>query len=336
MSEAALDRFDDEGLEQTASTILAIQRDDGAIPWFVGGRLDPWNLVEAAMALAAAGEVGGARRAFRWLAGHQRVDGSWFAAYSENASVLEDHCDTNATAYIATGLHLYLAATGDQVFVRECFATVERALDFVVSNINASGKLPWSIGPGEAISPDSLLAASASVVCSLRSGAELSSEVGKPRPAWLDAANRMANAIVADESAFLDKSVFAMDWYYPVLAGVLDRNSARTRLADGLSRFVVADHGVRCRSDGEWVTAAESAECAIACARAGFDHLAHRLFDAAQALRDADGAVRTGVVHPDRSEYPKGERTSYSAAAIILAADVLEGGASARVFLPLS
>ena len=112
MSEAALDRFDDEGLERTASTILATQRDDGAIPWFVGGRLDPWNHVEAAMALAAAGEVEGARLAFRWLAGHQRVDGSWFAAYSGDASVLEDHCDTNATAYVATGLHLYLAATG--------------------------------------------------------------------------------------------------------------------------------------------------------------------------------------------------------------------------------
>ena len=239
MSEAALDRFDDEGLERTASTILATQRDDGAIPWFVGGRLDPWNHVEAAMALAAAGEVEGARLAFRWLAGHQRVDGSWFAAYSEDASVLEDHCDTNATAYVATGLHLYLAATGDREFVRECFGTVERALDFVASNVNECGMLPWSIGPGEAISPNSLLAASASVVSSLRSGAELSTEVGKPRPAWLEAADRMASAIGADESAFLDKSDFAMDWYYPVLSGVLDRDRARTRIAEGLSRFVI-------------------------------------------------------------------------------------------------
>jgi hypothetical protein len=336
MSEGAFDRFDDEGLEQTASTILAMQREDGAIPWFVGGRLDPWNHVEAAMALAAAGEVEGARRAFCWLVDHQREDGSWFAAYSDDASVLEDHCDTNATAYIATGLHLYLAATGDHVFVRECFGTVERALGLVASHVDERGMLPWSIGPGDAISPDSLLSASASVVCSLRSGAQLAGEVGRARPEWLDAAARLANAIIGDEPAFLDKAVFAMDWYYPVLSGVLDRNRARARLTAGLSRFVIAGHGVRCRADGEWVTAAESAECAIACARAGFDHLARLLVEAAQALRDDEGAIRTGVVHPDRSEYPQGERTSYSAAAVVLATDVVSGGASARIFSPLS
>ncbi|MGB9111395.1 MAG: prenyltransferase/squalene oxidase repeat-containing protein [Acidimicrobiales bacterium] len=336
MRELVLDQNAATGANKTATSILLVQQDDGAIPWFTGGRIDPWNHVEAAMALAVAGERDAARRAFRWLADCQREDGSWFAAYARDGSVLEDHCDTNATAYVATGLHLYCVVTGDREFVGEIFGVVERALEYVVLHVDERGMLPWSIGPGDAISPHSLLAASSSVVASLRSGAALSDGAGKPRPDWLDAASKIAIAIIEDEVAFLDKSAFSMDWYYPVLAGVLDRRRARERLAKGLSRFVIPGHGVRCRSDGSWVTAAESGECAVACARAGFDRIARRILECAEALRDEDGAFRTGVVHPDRSEFPDGERTTYSAAAMILAADVLAGGPSARVFSQLS
>lgn len=336
MSDLTIVRLDDEGVEATVSMVRAVQRDDGAIPWFIGGRLDPWNHVEAVMALTVAGELDGARRALRWLADLQLPDGSWSAAYLENGAVLENHCDTNAVAYVATGAQLYFLVTQDRRVARELFDTVERALGFVSRHVDARGMLPWSVGPGDAISPHSLVAASASVVCSLRSGAELSSELGMPRPDWLELADRIASAISEHESAFLDKSEYAMDWYYPVLAGVLDRKRARDRIAEGLPRFLVAGVGVRCRSDGEWVTAAESAECAIACWRAGFDHLAREILECTQSLRDGDGAFRTGVVHPHGTEYPHGERTTYSSAAMVLAADVLSDGASARIFSPLS
>jgi hypothetical protein len=336
MSEVAFDRAWDRELEQTASTILAVQRDDGAIPWFAGGRLDPWNHVEAAMALAVAGELTAARRAFSWLSDRQRDDGSWFAAYREDGAVLEDHCDTNAVAYIATGLLLYLSVSGDERFTRSLYGTVVRALDFVARHVDERGMLSWSVGPGDATSPHSLLAASSSVVCSLRCGAELSNLLGVRRPEWLESAGKIARAVGEDESVFLDKSDFAMDWYYPVLAGVFDRDRARERLAKGWSRFVVDGHGVRCRSEGEWVTAAESAECAIAFFRVGFDRAAQRIFEAAQALRDEDGAFRTGAIHIDGAEFPRGERTTYSAAAMLLASDALSGGPTVGIFGPLS
>lgn len=38
----------------TVRGILAVQRPDGAIPWFRGHHLDPWDHTEAAMALDAA------------------------------------------------------------------------------------------------------------------------------------------------------------------------------------------------------------------------------------------------------------------------------------------
>ncbi len=47
----------------TVRGILAVQREDGAIPWFRGHHLDPWDHIEAAMALDAAGEHDAAERA---------------------------------------------------------------------------------------------------------------------------------------------------------------------------------------------------------------------------------------------------------------------------------
>ena len=41
----------------TGHAIAAVQRRDGQIPWFEGGHCDPWNHVEAAMALSVCGLV---------------------------------------------------------------------------------------------------------------------------------------------------------------------------------------------------------------------------------------------------------------------------------------
>ncbi len=45
-----------EQAEETVAALLAVQRPDGALPWFRGHHLDPWDHTEAAMALDAAGE----------------------------------------------------------------------------------------------------------------------------------------------------------------------------------------------------------------------------------------------------------------------------------------
>ncbi|HLY82468.1 MAG TPA: hypothetical protein VKQ71_05755, partial [Acidimicrobiales bacterium] len=39
----------------TADWIASVQLPSGMIPWFPGGHADPWNHVEAAMALGLAG-----------------------------------------------------------------------------------------------------------------------------------------------------------------------------------------------------------------------------------------------------------------------------------------
>jgi hypothetical protein len=135
--------------------------------------------------------------------------------------------------------------------------------------------------------------------------------------------------------AFADKSRWAMDWYYPVLAGVLAGDAARARLAEGWSRFVFGGRGVRCVSNEPWVTAAETAECALAHVAVGAADAAAELLQSTRAHRCPDGAYLTGLVYPQVVPFPAAERTSYTGAAIILAADALSGASpAADLFAP--
>ena len=47
-------------LKATAGYIAGVQQPSGAIPWFPGGILDPWDHIEAAMGLSVAGRLAGA------------------------------------------------------------------------------------------------------------------------------------------------------------------------------------------------------------------------------------------------------------------------------------
>jgi len=82
---------------------------------------------------------------------------------------------------------------------------------------------------------------------------------------------------------------------------------------------------VRCVADKDWVTAAETAECAMAHLVAGEVATAERLLDWAGHLRHPDGGYFTGMVHPQRHHFPAGERSTYSAAAVTLASAALAG-----------
>jgi hypothetical protein len=116
-----------------------------------------------------------------------------------------------------------------------------------------------------------------------------------------------------------------MDWYYPVLAGALVPDEARARLDERWERFVLAGFGVRCVDDARWVTAAETAEAALALDSVGRAEQARTLLTWVQYLREADGSYWTGCVHPQEAHYPPGERSTYTAAAMVLAWDALAG-----------
>jgi hypothetical protein len=55
---------------------------------------------------------------------------------------------------------------------------------------------------------------------------------------------------------------------------------------------------------------------------------AARLLAWVQDQRDPDGSYTTGRVYPERSTFPQEERTTYTAAAIVLAFDAMAGESS--------
>jgi hypothetical protein len=100
---------------------------------------------------------------------------------------------------------------------------------------------------------------------------------------------------------------------------------AHARLDSRWAEFVMDGLGVRCVHNEPWVTAAETAECAMAHAVAGREDVATELLRWTRAHRHDDGSYWTGIVYPQRVQFPDGERSAYTAAAVILAADLLDG-----------
>jgi hypothetical protein len=313
---------------ESGRSIAALQCADGMIPWFPAGHCDPWNHVEAAMALTVCGLVEEAERAFDWLAASQLADGSWFNYYLETG-VEDSRLDTNVCAYVATGLWHHTLVTGDWTALDRHWPMVERAVDFVLRWQRPDGSVRWSLDPAGRPEGYALLTGSSSIYHSLRCAVAAAESLDRHRPDWELAAGRLGHAVAHHPAAFAPKAEFAMDWYYPVLSGAVTGDRATERLAGGWSTFVMEGFGVRCVSRNDWVTAAETAECAMALCAAGLVAAAHSMLAAGQQLRLDDGTYWTGMVYPEEATFPGGERTSYTAAAMVLAADALSGATPA-------
>lgn len=310
-------------IEQTADAIADWQLPDGMIPWFPGGHADPWNHVEAAMALAVADRVSEAERAYDWLVGLQRSDGSWFQYYKDGA-VEQDKFDANVIAYIATGVWHHWLLTGDRGFLETMFPVVDRALGFVFELQQPRGEILWARHADGTPWSFALLTGSASMYHSTRAGLAIARELGLDRERWVDGIERLGTVVREQpDDAFAPKNRWAMDWYYPVLCGAITGEAARARLASRRDAFLMDGLGIRCVSDRPWVTTAETCECALAHLAAGETELAEQLFATTQTLRCDDGHYFTGEVYPEKINFPANERSTYSAAAVLLTDDAL-------------
>jgi hypothetical protein len=313
----------------TAESVAELQLPDGMIPWFPGGHCDPWNHVEAAMALTVAGFRSEALSAYQWLLDTQLPEGAWFNYYLPGSGIEDARLDTNVCAYIATGAWHHYVCTADRRVLEEMWSAVERAVSFVLGYQLAGGEVTWSVDPDGRRGRYALLTGSSSIHHALRCAVACAEALGIERPEWELAAARLGRAVSRSPQAFEPKDEFAMDWYYPVLTGALTGREADERIDKGWSTFVMDGLGVRCVSTGPWVTAAETAECAIALQGLGRRAEALDLLAWSQGLRRPDGSYYTGIVYPEQVTFPAGESTSYSAAAIVLAADALSDASPA-------
>jgi hypothetical protein len=188
------------------------------------------------------------------------------------------------------------------------------------------GGIAWSQewdehGPAR-VNRDALLAGSSSIYQSLRAGVVLADLVGDAQPEWELAGGRLGHALREHRDQFLDKSGFSMDWYYPVLGGAVRGRAGIDLIESRWDTFVEPGLGIRCVDANPWVTGAETCELVMALDCLGEHARALKLYADMQHLRHRNGSYWTGYVFPDDVFWP-GEQTTYTAAAVILAADEL-------------
>ncbi len=276
-------------------------------------------------------DIGGlheeAAAAYSWLALTQRPDGTWPAAYVGD-EVLDPTVDTNFCAYVGTGAWHHYLATGDADFLASMWPIVEAALDFVLSLQLPNGSIAWAVDWQGNRWPHALLTSSSSIYLSVRSGLDIARALGKERPDWEPAVERLRDAL-QDDRNFEDKSAYAMDWYYPVLTGAVVGRAAAERLESRWDLFVKEGWGCLCTTERPWYTSAETCELIVACLRAGMRERAEALWGWVQRMEADDGLYWTGINHPRGEVYPN-EKTTWSAGAVLLAANELSATDAAR------
>jgi hypothetical protein len=219
----------------------------------------------------------------------------------------------------------------DRRFLRDLWPAVERAIAFALSMQAAHGGIWWAADPDGNVWEDCLVTGCSSIRAAVVCAERIAAVLGEPvRERWRERRRGLERALRDPDGHFgwswrqgnEPKERFAMDWYYPVLCGVVGGAEAHERLDRDNARFLRPGEGCRCRDDQPWVTVAESAELALALDACGRSRAAREIFEWQLALQDDDGGFRTGTV-PDYGPWPEGERPTWTAAAVVLAADAL-------------
>ncbi len=322
-----------EERETTAEWIAGRQGADGSLPWLPGRKLDPWDHVQAAMSLALSGRIEAAREAFRYLEREQDEGGTWPAAYTR-AAVIDSTRETNHAAYLATGLWYLQICRADEAFLSEMWPCLERAIEFVVSMQDVeTGAIWWATDGAGVVSEAPLLTGCASIHGSLICAERIAALLGHQRPSWRAARLRLAEVLRAEHPIFKRHQTerFSMDWYYPVLGGAVRHEAARQRFQEGRALFIGEGMGCRCVVERPWYTVAETCELVMALDTCGLTDQARSLFDWTHGLREADGGYWTGITYPDLLKWPP-ERPTWTAATVLLAADVLDGDSATSSF----
>ena len=240
----------------------------------------------------------------------QLPDGSWFNYY-QGDGVKDPRLDTNVCAYLAAGAWHHHLITGDVEFLGELWPTIEgghrlhpalaaaRRLGAVVARLGRSAR---GLRAADRVVVDLPLA------CAARWRSPSAWPRTVPTGSWRPAASATPWPTTPAPSPPRSSSPWT---------GTTRCSRARSRarpaarrMAEGWSTFVMEGLGVRCVSTGDWVTAAETAECVLALDALGMDGPRPRPLRgrpepaaARRLLLDRDGLPRAGDLPQARAHH---------------------------------
>ncbi len=306
--------------------ILDIQASDGSITWEKEAKLDPWDHVESAMALTVAGEIEAANKAYEWMQSNQEEVGGWFSEYKAGVPS-KRRIETNFAAYICVGIWHFYLITKNKDFLEEYFPVLDRAMQFVTSLQTQHGDILWALDEEGSRLDDSLVTGSSSIYKSLECFYAIKRLLNKDLGNLKDQMRSLKKAINEKPERFdrgwKSKDRYSMDWYYPILTGVISGEEAKERYKKREQEFIVEGLGCKCVVEEPWVTIAESSELVMALACVGQIDRAKEIFSWLHQWKDSeDNLYWTGYVYTDKAFWPI-EKPTWTAAAVLLAADTL-------------
>ena len=306
-----------------AQSIKTNQLDSGAIPSNADLSHDPWDHIEAIMGLNFLNDKESSDLAFKWLKNNQNKDGSWYAKYSNNDPI-ELNKPTHFGPYISVAALHYYKIFSDKDKLLELWETIDSAIDFSLNLQGSNGTIPWSVDKNNQIENDFLLTGASSILKSLECAIAISKILDlDSNKKWSKAYELLAYAIKNPKGLFdktIDRSRFSMDWYYPIISGVLSDSEKDKYIKKIYKDFYIEGIGVKCVVEEPWVTVAETSEFIVSLVISNEIEEAKKLLIEVMNISDLNDIPYMGWQYEENIFWPE-EKPSWTAAALILAAD---------------
>ena len=317
---------DKQSLTYLGEYITKCQNRLGAIAWEPNGKVDPWDHVESIMALNLLDFKEEALKGFDWLISSQEQDGSWYSEY-QGEKITNLNKETNFCAYISSGALHHFLNFKERSFLEKIWPTLKKSIEFVISGQTDEGDILWAKDNNEEWMDDSLLTGCASIFKSLNDFNKIAKTLGYEEFILKEEIKNLKDSIINKSERFdrtwESKARYSMDWYYPVLCGIHNKQDSKKIINERWDEFVVPGLGCKCVSEEPWVTVAESCELILALNKIDEKKTALEIFENISRLIDQkDKLFWTGYVYKDDKFWPI-EKPSWTAAAVVLAANSL-------------
>ena len=284
---------------------------------------DPWDHIEAIMGLNFLNDKESSDLAFKWLKNNQNKDGSWYAKYFNNDPI-ELNKPTHFGPYISVAALHYFKIFSDKDKLLELWETIDSAIDFSLNLQNSNGTIPWSVDKNNQIENDFLLTGVSSILKSLECAIAISKILDlDSNKKWIKAYELLAYAVKNPKGLFdktIDRSRFSMDWYYPIISGVLSDSEKDKYIKKIYKDLYIEGIGVKCVVEEPWVTVAETSEFIVSLVISNEIEEAKKLLIEVMNISDLNDIPYMGWQYEENIFWPE-EKPSWTAAALILAAD---------------